>query len=33
LLDHGMVDMVVERKDMKATLARLIAYLAPARAA
>lgn len=33
LLDHGMVDMVVERKDMKATLAQLIAYLAPARAA
>ncbi|WP_414903056.1 acetyl-CoA carboxylase, carboxyltransferase subunit beta [Sphingomonas flavalba] len=29
LLDHGMLDMVVVRKDMKATLARLIAYLAP----
>lgn len=29
LLDHGMLDMVVARKDMKTTLARLIAYLAP----
>ncbi len=33
LLDHGMIDMVVERKDMRATLARLLAYLAPAKAA
>ena len=33
LLDHGMVDMVVERKDLAATLARVIGYLAPARAA
>ncbi len=30
---HGMVDMVVERKDLKNTLATLIEYLAPARAA
>ncbi|QDM40294.1 acetyl-CoA carboxylase, carboxyltransferase subunit beta [Altererythrobacter sp. TH136] len=30
---HGMVDMVVERKDLKDTLATLIEYLAPARAA
>ncbi|MEQ1509417.1 MAG: acetyl-CoA carboxylase, carboxyltransferase subunit beta [Sphingopyxis sp.] len=33
LLDHGMVDMVVERKDLRATLARLLDYLAPAKAA
>jgi acetyl-CoA carboxylase carboxyl transferase subunit beta len=33
LLDHGMVDMVVERKDLRTTLARLIGYLAPAKAA
>ncbi len=26
LLEHGMVDMVVERKDMKDTLARLLAW-------
>jgi len=29
LLDHGMVDMVVPRGELKATLARLIAYLTP----
>ena len=29
LLDHGMIDMVVPRHDLKATLARLIDYLAP----
>jgi acetyl-CoA carboxylase carboxyl transferase subunit beta len=29
LLDHGMVDMVVHRKDLKKTLALLIDYLAP----
>ena len=29
LLDHGMVDMVVPRHDLKATLARLIGYLTP----
>ena len=33
LLDHGMVDMVVERKDLRATLARILTYLAPAKAA
>jgi acetyl-CoA carboxylase carboxyl transferase subunit beta len=30
---HGMVDMVVERKDLKAMLATLIDYLAPSKAA
>ncbi|HTH27663.1 MAG TPA: acetyl-CoA carboxylase, carboxyltransferase subunit beta [Sphingobium sp.] len=30
LLEHGMIDMVVPRKEMRATLARVIAYLAPA---
>ena len=30
---HGMVDMVVHRKDLRATLARLLDYLAPAKAA
>jgi acetyl-CoA carboxylase carboxyl transferase subunit beta len=29
LLDHGMLDMVVPRADLRATLARLIGYLAP----
>jgi acetyl-CoA carboxylase carboxyl transferase subunit beta len=29
LLEHGMLDMVVERKAMKDTLARLIGYLMP----
>ncbi|MEQ1688345.1 MAG: acetyl-CoA carboxylase, carboxyltransferase subunit beta [Sphingopyxis sp.] len=33
LLDHGMVDMVTHRKDLRATLAQLIGYLAPAKAA
>ncbi|PZO91189.1 MAG: acetyl-CoA carboxylase carboxyl transferase subunit beta [Sphingomonas sanxanigenens] len=33
LLDHGMLDMVTHRRDLKATLARLIAYLAPVKAA
>ena len=33
LLAHGMVDMVVERKDLKATLATLLDYLSPAKAA
>jgi len=27
LLDHGMIDMIVHRKDMKTTLAKLLAYL------
>jgi acetyl-CoA carboxylase carboxyl transferase subunit beta len=30
---HGMVDMVVERKDLRATLGRLLDYLSPAEAA
>ena len=29
LLEHGMIDMVVWRGDLKETLARLISYLAP----
>jgi acetyl-CoA carboxylase carboxyl transferase subunit beta len=33
LLDHGMIDMVVERKDLKDTLARLLGYLMPERRA
>ena len=27
LLDHGMIDMVVERKEMKERLAQIVAYL------
>ncbi len=30
---HGMVDMVVPRRDLKETLGRLLGYLAPAKAA
>jgi acetyl-CoA carboxylase carboxyl transferase subunit beta len=33
LLEHGMVDMVVHRKDLRETLARLIGYLVPEREA
>jgi acetyl-CoA carboxylase carboxyl transferase subunit beta len=33
LLDHGMVDMVVHRRDLRDTLSRLLAFLAPAAAA
>ena len=33
LYDHGMIDMVVHRREMKATLANLIDYLTAARAA
>jgi acetyl-CoA carboxylase carboxyl transferase subunit beta len=29
LLDHGMVDMVVHRKDLRARLALLLDYLTP----
>ena len=29
LLEHGMVDMVVPRQELKSTLARLISYLTP----
>jgi acetyl-CoA carboxylase carboxyl transferase subunit beta len=30
LLDHGMIDMVTHRRDMRGTLALLVGYLAPA---
>jgi acetyl-CoA carboxylase carboxyl transferase subunit beta len=33
LLEHGMIDMVVHRKDLRERLAQLVTYLAPARAA
>ena len=33
LLDHGMLDMVVKRGDLRETLARLISYLMPEKAA
>ncbi|NJC04208.1 acetyl-CoA carboxylase carboxyl transferase beta subunit, partial [Sphingomonas kaistensis] len=33
LLEHGMIDMVTHRRDVRATLASLIDYLVPARAA
>ena len=33
LLEHGMVDMVVERKDLRQRLALLIGYLTPQKAA
>ncbi len=33
LLEHGMLDMVVHRKDLRATLAKTIDYLAAAKAA
>jgi acetyl-CoA carboxylase carboxyl transferase subunit beta len=33
LLDHGMVDMVIQRRELRARLAQLIAYLTPAKAA
>ncbi len=33
LLEHGMIDMVTERKDLRATLALLIGYLMPERLA
>ncbi len=33
LHQHGMVDMVVERKNLRGTLARLLDYLSPAKAA
>ncbi|HEY0447434.1 MAG TPA: acetyl-CoA carboxylase, carboxyltransferase subunit beta [Allosphingosinicella sp.] len=33
LLDHGMVDMVVHRRDLRRRLGQLIAYLAPQKAA
>jgi acetyl-CoA carboxylase carboxyl transferase subunit beta len=33
LLDHGMIDMVVHRRDVRQRLAQLIAYLTPQQAA
>ena len=33
LLEHGMVDMVVPRHELKATLANVLDYLAPVKAA
>jgi acetyl-CoA carboxylase carboxyl transferase subunit beta len=33
LLEHGMIDMVVPRADMRTRLAQLIDYLVPAREA
>jgi acetyl-CoA carboxylase carboxyl transferase subunit beta len=33
LLEHGMIDMVVHRKELRDTLARLIGYLVPEQAA
>jgi len=33
LLDHGMIDMVVHRKDLRQRLAQLVAYLTPQKAA
>ena len=33
LLEHGMIDMVVHRKELRGTLARLISYLVPEREA
>lgn len=33
LYDHGMIDMVVHRKDLKTTLARMLDYLGAAKAA
>ena len=33
LLEHGMIDMVVHRRDLRARLAQLIAYLTPEREA
>ena len=33
LLDHGMVDMVVPRQELRARLAQLLSYLTPERRA
>jgi acetyl-CoA carboxylase carboxyl transferase subunit beta len=33
LLDHGMLDMIVARRDLRATLSRLMGYLTPQKAA
>jgi len=31
-MQHGLVDMIVERKDMRATLAKVLRYMAAAKA-
>jgi acetyl-CoA carboxylase carboxyl transferase subunit beta len=33
LLDHGMLDMIVHRRELPQTLGRLLAYVAPVKAA
>jgi acetyl-CoA carboxylase carboxyl transferase subunit beta len=33
LLDHGMIDMVVHRSELRATLGKVIGYLCPKKAA
>jgi acetyl-CoA carboxylase carboxyl transferase subunit beta len=33
LLEHGMIDMVVHRHDLRQTLGQLIGYLAPGKKA
>ncbi|HBJ83724.1 MAG TPA: acetyl-CoA carboxylase carboxyl transferase subunit beta [Verrucomicrobiales bacterium] len=33
MMQHGLVDMIVDRKDMRTTLARLLSYMTAARAA
>jgi acetyl-CoA carboxylase beta subunit len=33
MMQHGLVDMIVERKDMRATLARVLRYMVGGRAA
>ena len=30
LLEHGMLDLVIDRRDMKTTLARVLTFMAPA---
>jgi acetyl-CoA carboxylase carboxyl transferase subunit beta len=31
MMQHGLVDMIVDRKDMRATLARVLRYMSPAK--
>jgi acetyl-CoA carboxylase beta subunit len=33
MMDHGLVDMIVERKDIRNRLAEILDFLAPASAA
>jgi acetyl-CoA carboxylase carboxyl transferase subunit beta len=33
MMQHGLVDMIVDRKDMRTTLARLLRYMTAAKAA